>query len=164
MHVIRHPVTFGSRVPEWPVFSTLRIFLIHATTSCEEGLEGLSKLMTPYFLSTSIGLLVGEYPHGSGVKCDVLILSLSKFYTNEQRLIDISKHKGVAKDLNALPRRYFGRNFVSSQGTLLTNYVKKIDIEVPQLTCSGRKRDVKAHVTESSVYTSLANRMLVVSD
>ena len=24
---IRQPVTFGSRVPEWPVFSTLRIFL-----------------------------------------------------------------------------------------------------------------------------------------
>lgn len=39
--------TLGSRVPEWPVFSTRRILLIHATTSCDEGLEGLSRLITP---------------------------------------------------------------------------------------------------------------------
>jgi tRNA U55 pseudouridine synthase TruB len=29
------------------VFSTRRIRLSHATTSCEDGLEGLSRLMTP---------------------------------------------------------------------------------------------------------------------
>lgn len=39
--------TLGSSVPEWPVFSTRRMRLIHATTSCEEGLEGLSRLITP---------------------------------------------------------------------------------------------------------------------
>ena len=32
MHTIRHPVTLGSSVPLWPVFSTLRIRFIHATT------------------------------------------------------------------------------------------------------------------------------------
>ena len=38
-----------------------------------------------------MGLLVGEYPHGRGVKWDVLMLSLSKFYTQEQVLIDKGK-------------------------------------------------------------------------
>jgi hypothetical protein len=47
MQTIRHPVTLGSRVPLWPVFSTRRIRLSHATTSCEEGLDGLSRLITP---------------------------------------------------------------------------------------------------------------------
>lgn len=47
-HTIKQPVTLGSKVPEWPVFSTLRILLIHATTSCEDGLAGLSRLITPY--------------------------------------------------------------------------------------------------------------------
>ena len=47
-HTTRLPVTLGSRVPLWPVFATLRIRRIQATTSCEEGLEGLSRLMTPY--------------------------------------------------------------------------------------------------------------------
>ena len=37
----------GSRVPECPVFSTLKIRLIHATTSCELGREGLSRHITP---------------------------------------------------------------------------------------------------------------------
>lgn len=32
MHTIRHPVTLGSSVPLWPVFSTRRMRLIHATT------------------------------------------------------------------------------------------------------------------------------------
>eukprot|EP01085_Mycamoeba_gemmipara_P002504 Mycagemm_TRINITY_DN9666_c0_g2::TRINITY_DN9666_c0_g2_i1::g.2504::m.2504 type:complete len:111 gc:universal TRINITY_DN9666_c0_g2_i1:627-295(-) len=41
------PVTLGSRVPLWPVFSTSRIRRIQATTSCEEGFAGLSRLMTP---------------------------------------------------------------------------------------------------------------------
>ncbi len=41
-HTIKHPVTFGSKVPEWPVFSTLNIFLIQATTSWLDGLDGLS--------------------------------------------------------------------------------------------------------------------------
>ncbi len=36
-------MTFGSKVPEWPVFSTSKIFLIQATTSWEEGFEGLSE-------------------------------------------------------------------------------------------------------------------------
>jgi hypothetical protein len=47
MQTIRHPVTLGSRVPLWPVFSTRSIRLSHATTSCEEGLDGLSRLITP---------------------------------------------------------------------------------------------------------------------
>jgi len=47
MQTIRHPVTFGSSVPLWPVLSTRRIRLSQATTSCEDGLEGLSKLITP---------------------------------------------------------------------------------------------------------------------
>lgn len=47
MQTIKHPVTLGSRVPLCPVFSTRRIRLSQATTSCEEGLDGLSKLMTP---------------------------------------------------------------------------------------------------------------------
>lgn len=37
---IKPPVTLGSRVPEWPVFSTRRIRLIQATTSWDEGLAG----------------------------------------------------------------------------------------------------------------------------
>eukprot|EP01139_Manchomonas_bermudensis_P023439 Amastigsp_a841141_295.p3 type:complete len:111 gc:universal Amastigsp_a841141_295:660-328(-) len=44
---MRQPVTLGSRVPECPVLSTRRMRLIHATTSCDEGLAGLSRLMTP---------------------------------------------------------------------------------------------------------------------
>jgi len=38
-----------------------------------------------------MGLLVGECPHGRGVKWDVLMLSFSKFYTKEQVLIDKGK-------------------------------------------------------------------------
>ena len=47
IHTIRHPVTLGSRVPLCPVFSTLNILFTQATTSCEDGLDGLSKFMTP---------------------------------------------------------------------------------------------------------------------
>ena len=47
IHTIRHPVTFGSSVPLWPVLSTRRIRLIQATTSWDEGLAGLSRLMKP---------------------------------------------------------------------------------------------------------------------
>lgn len=47
MHTIKQPVTLGSRVPLCPVFSTRSMRLSQATTSCEEGLDGLSKLMTP---------------------------------------------------------------------------------------------------------------------
>lgn len=45
---IRHPVTAGSKVPEWPVFSTFKIFLIQVTTSWEDGFGGLSKLTIEY--------------------------------------------------------------------------------------------------------------------
>lgn len=64
---IRHPVTLGSKVPEWPVFSTLRILLIQATTSWELGLDGLSRLMHPYFKYSFKGLLSGVEPAGIGV-------------------------------------------------------------------------------------------------
>lgn len=47
MQTIRHPVTLGSNVPLCPVFSTRRMRRIQATTSWEEGLEGLSRLMKP---------------------------------------------------------------------------------------------------------------------
>lgn len=47
MHTIKQPVTLGSRVPLCPVFSTRSIRRIQATTSWEEGLEGLSRLMNP---------------------------------------------------------------------------------------------------------------------
>lgn len=59
-HTIKQPVTLGSSVPEWPVFSTLRILLTHATTSWEEGFEGLSRLIKEYFKCSSKGLKVGE--------------------------------------------------------------------------------------------------------
>ena len=47
IQTIRQPVTFGSRVPEWPVFSQRRIRFIQATTSWEDGFDGLSRLITP---------------------------------------------------------------------------------------------------------------------
>lgn len=47
MQTMRHPVTLGSSVPLCPVFSTRRMRRIQATTSCEEGLDGLSRLMKP---------------------------------------------------------------------------------------------------------------------
>ena len=43
-------------------------------------MEGLSRLITPYYLSISMGRLRGEKPQGSGVKCDVFTFSLSKFW------------------------------------------------------------------------------------
>ena len=64
---IKHPVTFGSKVPECPVLSIFNNFLIQATISCEDGLAGLSKLITPYFIYSLIGLLWGENPEGIGV-------------------------------------------------------------------------------------------------
>lgn len=47
MQTIKQPVTLGSSVPLWPVLSTRKSLLSQATTSCEEGLEGLSKFITP---------------------------------------------------------------------------------------------------------------------
>lgn len=47
MQTIKQPVTLGSSVPLCPVFSTRSIRRIQATTSWEEGLEGLSRLMKP---------------------------------------------------------------------------------------------------------------------
>jgi len=47
MHTIRQPVTFGSSVPLCPVFSTRRILFTHATTSCEDGFDGLSRFINP---------------------------------------------------------------------------------------------------------------------
>ena len=44
---VRQPVTLGSRVPLWPVFSTWSMRFTQETTSCEEGLAGLSRLITP---------------------------------------------------------------------------------------------------------------------
>ena len=67
MHTIRHPVTFGSSVPECPVFSTRRMRRIHATTSWEEGLAGLSRLMTPYLRNSAMGRFSGVCPFGIGV-------------------------------------------------------------------------------------------------
>lgn len=47
MQTIRHPVTLGSSVPLCPVFSTRKMRLNQATTSCDDGFEGLSRLITP---------------------------------------------------------------------------------------------------------------------
>lgn len=47
MHTIKQPVTLGSRVPECPVLLTFNILRNQATTSCEEGFEGLSRFITP---------------------------------------------------------------------------------------------------------------------
>lgn len=55
-HTMRQPVTLGSRVPLWPVFSTRRIRRIQATTSWEEGFAGLSKLMKPVLHITWIDM------------------------------------------------------------------------------------------------------------
>ena len=59
-HTIKHPVTLGSNVPLWPVFSTFNIFFTHATISWLDGFAGLSKLITPYFKCSDIGLSVNE--------------------------------------------------------------------------------------------------------
>lgn len=47
IQTMRHPVTLGSNVPLCPVFSTRRIRRNHATTSCDDGLDGLSRLIIP---------------------------------------------------------------------------------------------------------------------
>jgi len=60
-------VTLGSRVPECPVFSTRRMRLIQETTSWEDGLAGLSRLMTPYERCSRMGRERGEDPEGMGV-------------------------------------------------------------------------------------------------
>uniref|UniRef100_A0A1B0BYQ2 Uncharacterized protein n=1 Tax=Glossina palpalis gambiensis TaxID=67801 RepID=A0A1B0BYQ2_9MUSC len=59
-------VLIRSKVPECPVLSTLRIRLIHATTSCELGFEGLSKLINPDLMYSLISRLSGEEPCGNG--------------------------------------------------------------------------------------------------
>ena len=64
---IKHPVTFGSKVPLCPVFSTSKIFFIQATISWEEGFAGLSKFITPYLRCSSKGRWVGELPAFIGV-------------------------------------------------------------------------------------------------
>jgi len=56
-------VTLGSRVPLWPVFSTRRIRRIQATTSCDDGLAGLSRLITPYLLQPASGTTSGKKNH-----------------------------------------------------------------------------------------------------
>lgn len=66
-HTNKHPVTLGSKVPEWPVFSTSKIFFTHDTTSWELGFEGLSKLIIPYFRYSLSGLFKGVEPAGMGV-------------------------------------------------------------------------------------------------
>ena len=67
IQTIKHPVTLGSKVPECPVFYTLRILLIQATTSWELGFDGLSKLMIPYLRYSFKGLFKGVEPAGIGV-------------------------------------------------------------------------------------------------
>lgn len=64
---MRHPVTFGSRVPECPVLSTRKMRLIHETTSWEDGFAGLSRLMTPEEICSLSGLDRGDDPEGIGV-------------------------------------------------------------------------------------------------
>lgn len=58
------PATRGTRTR---TFSTRRILFIQATTSCDDGLAGLSKLMHPYLTYSSSGRLSGEQPLGMGV-------------------------------------------------------------------------------------------------
>lgn len=60
-------MVLGSNVPEWPVLSTLNILFIHATTSCELGLLGLSKLINPDFIYSDNSLLRGLEPDAMGV-------------------------------------------------------------------------------------------------
>lgn len=67
IQTIKQPVTFGSNVPECPVFSTFNIRFIHATTSCDEGFEGLSKFMKPHRTYSPISRFKGELPAGNGV-------------------------------------------------------------------------------------------------
>lgn len=85
MQTIKHPDTLGSNVPEWPVFSTFKIFFIHATTSCDDGLHGLSKLMQPDFIYSSKLRCSGVEPLVNGVKCFVRVSILSKFYNRHNR-------------------------------------------------------------------------------
>jgi hypothetical protein len=68
MQTMRQPVTLGSRVPLCPVFSTRRMRRSQATTSCEDGFEGLSRLITPDLMYDCRSRLRGEQPDGMGVK------------------------------------------------------------------------------------------------
>lgn len=77
---IRHPVTLGSSVPEWPVFSTFSILLTHATTSWDDGFEGLSRFITPYLRYSVSDRFSGALPFAIGVQCPSLISILSKFF------------------------------------------------------------------------------------
>ena len=67
IQTIKQPDTFGSRVPEWPVFCTRNKRLIHATTSWDDGLTGLSKLIQPVLTYSSMERLSGDEPFGNGV-------------------------------------------------------------------------------------------------
>ena len=49
-------MTLGSRVPLWPVLETRRIRRIQATTSCDDGFDGLSRLMTPYLKTSRLAI------------------------------------------------------------------------------------------------------------
>lgn len=64
MHTIRQPVTLGSSVPLCPVFSTRRILRIHATTSWDDGLAGLSRLMKPDLMGRGEGVIK---EHATGI-------------------------------------------------------------------------------------------------
>mgnify|MGYP007104063573 CR=1 FL=1 len=88
-HTIKHPVTFGSKVPLCPVFSTFNIFLIQATISWEEGFAGLSKFITPYLRCSSKGRCVGELPAFIGVYLYDRTNNLSKFF-NKRGHFDVS--------------------------------------------------------------------------
>lgn len=83
MQTIRHPVTLGSRVPLWPVFSTRNIRFTHATTSWLEGLEGLSRLMTPEEMYDFKSRFKGVQPHGMGVKCPVLTRTIQRVLAHQ---------------------------------------------------------------------------------
>jgi hypothetical protein len=87
MQTMRQPVTLGSSVPLWPVFSTLHAMsaqatragcdaylsmrLTHDTTSWLDGFEGLSRLMTPELMYDLMSRDKGVHPVGMGVKCGV---------------------------------------------------------------------------------------------
>src|SRR3989304_1807967 len=63
----RQPVTFGSRVPEWPDLSTPSICLTYADTWWLLGPEGLSTFTIPYWRSSLTGLFSGRQPYFSEV-------------------------------------------------------------------------------------------------
>lgn len=82
MQIISTPVTLGSRVPEWPVLLTLRMRLTQDTTSCEDGFDGLSRLMKPYLRWSFMLRFRGSHPYAIGVQCPSFMTNLSKFFIN----------------------------------------------------------------------------------